>query len=148
MEITKQKIERFFSDYATRFNKSLLEPSEIDIDGVAGSFASSFIGANTSGVLCAKNDEEFHAVIPQSYAFYKSIGTKSMKITSIDITTLDEYHFMARVHWDSRYVKDEDEISIEFDVIYLLQLIDEKPRIFAYITGDEQKVLKEHGLIA
>ena len=26
-----------------------------------------------------------------------------------------------------------------FDVIYLLQIIGEKPKIFAYITGDEEK---------
>lgn len=147
MDVITQKIDRFFSDYETRFNKTLLDPPEIDIDGVADSFASSFIGANPSGVACGKNDAELRVAFLQGFKFYKSIGTRSMKITSIDITTLDEYHVMAKVHWDSRYAKDESEIRIEFNVIYFLQLTDEKPRIFAYITGDEQRVLREHGLV-
>jgi len=34
----------------------------------------------------------------------------------------------------------------EFDVIYLVQTLGETPRIFAYITGDEEKALREKGL--
>jgi hypothetical protein len=126
---------------------SLQDPPHVDIEGVADSFASSFIGANPSGVLCGKNDAEFHAAMSQGYAFYKAIGTKSMRVGSIDVTRLDEYHVMAKVHWDSRYAKNDTEIRIEFDVIYFLQVTGDKPRIFAYITGDEQKTLREHGLI-
>ncbi len=36
---------------------------------------------------------------------------------------------------------------IEFDVFYILQDINNELTIFAYITGDEQGVMKEHGLI-
>ena len=147
MEVLRQKIEKFFSDYETRFNKTLEDPPEIDIDGIVDFFASSFIGASPLGVACSKNDVEFRNALLQGFEFYMSIGTISMKVASLGITTLDEYHAMAKVHWDSRYKKDESEIRIEFDVIYFLQLIDEKPKIFAWVTGDEQKVLREYGLV-
>ena len=142
-----QKIETFFSDYETRVNKSLLDPPQIDIEGVVDSFTSSFIGASPLGVACAKNDADFRTAMLQGLTFYKSIGTKSMKVSSLDIQPLDEYHIMVKVHWDSSYAKNDRQIRIEFDVIYFLQMIEEKPRIFAYITGDEQKTLREHGLI-
>jgi len=32
-------------------------------------------------------------------------------------------------------------------VIYLLQTTEERPKIFAYISGDERKLLKERGII-
>jgi hypothetical protein len=55
---------------------------------------------------------------------------------------------MVKVHWDSLYVKKNGEgVQIEFTVIYLVQTIGGSPKIFGDITGDEQKVLKEHGLM-
>ncbi|MGH7231973.1 MAG: nuclear transport factor 2 family protein, partial [Nitrospiraceae bacterium] len=84
----------------------------------------------------------------QGLAFYRSIGTKAMKIDSLTITLLDDCHWMAKVHWKAFYrKKDGREELVDFDVIYLVQIIDATPKIFAYITGDEQKVLKERGLI-
>lgn len=47
-----------------------------------------------------------------------------------------------------RYTKpDGSEVTIPFDVIYLLQLLGGQPKIFAYITGDAMGVLREHGLL-
>jgi hypothetical protein len=43
-------------------------------------------------VNCGRNDEQFRAAIPQGNAFYRSIGTKSMKITGLEITPLDDFH--------------------------------------------------------
>jgi hypothetical protein len=37
-------------------------------------------------------------------------------------------------------------VVIDFDTFYFVQRI-KNLKIFAYITGDEQKVLKEHGLV-
>jgi hypothetical protein len=98
--------------------------------------------------LCGKNDDGFRNAIPQGYEFYRNIGTKSMNIDSVNISSLDEYHSMVKVHWNALYSKrDGSEEKIEFDVIYFVQVIEEKPKIFAYITGDEQGVLREKGLI-
>jgi hypothetical protein len=148
MDTRQQKIREFFSDYEARFNKALLNPPVIDVEGVADAFAPFFVEASPLGVNGGKNDEQFRAVIPQGFLFYKSIGTVSMKIASLEIVPLDGYHTMVKVHWDSRYRKPGgQEERIEFDVIYFLQVLKEKPKIFAYITGDEQKVLREKGLI-
>lgn len=145
---TFKSLEKFFSDYGARMNRALSGTPEIDVEATAGAFADCFIAASPRGVSCAKNDAELRAKIPQGYAFYRSIGTKSMNITGVEITPLDDLHAMAKVHWDSHSVrKDGQDVRIEFDVIYLVQTLGGMHRIFGYITGDEQKVLKEHGLI-
>jgi hypothetical protein len=146
MDNADKKLVNFFKEYETRFNKALI--GAIDVEETANSFADCFIGANPFGVLCGKNDNQFHTMLTQGYEFYKSIGTRSMSIDSVRISSLDEYHSLAKVHWRSFYNKrDGREEQIDFDVIYFVQIIGEKPKIFAYITGDEQGVLREKGLI-
>jgi len=141
-------IKTFFADYERRFNRALSDPSEIDVEATAGAFAECFVEANPNGVACGRNDAEFRAHIPKGYAFYRSIGTKSMKIVSLVATHFDDRHSYVRVQWEALYIKkDGSEESVGFEVIYLVQMQGKEPRIFGYITGDEQKVLSEKGLI-
>jgi hypothetical protein len=143
---TKAALEKFFADYARRFNESL--KGNVDVEATAAAFASCFIEASIHGVICAKNDDQFRAMIPRGTDFYRSIGTTSMNIRSTEITSLDDHHDMVRVFWGSLYVKpDGAQVTIDFDVIYVLEDIRGTPKIFGYITGDEQNVLREHGLI-
>jgi len=145
-QINKQ-IDEFFKQYVDRFNQALA--GEIpDVEGTAASFAGCFIEASPLGVSCGKNDEQFRGVIPQGYAFYRSIGVTAMEIIYKEITHLDEFHIMVKVRWKSKFTKkDHLKDTIEFEVIYLLQGIKNMLKIFAYITGDEQQALKEKGLI-
>ena len=148
MENIDQKLEEFFAEYEARMNKALGAIPEVDVEATAGAFADCFIEASPLGVTCGRNDEQFRTVIPQGYEFYRSIGTKSMRIDSLTVTALDDYHSLAKVHWLALYTKkDGSNLTLDFDVIYLVQTIDDKPRIFAYITGDEQKAYQESGLI-
>ena len=148
MEPFNRQLERFFAEYEARFNRALAENPEEDIEATAAAFAEYFIAANQNGVNCGQNNEQLRTMLAQGNAFYRSIGTKSMKIAGLEITSLDDFHAMAKVHWDSRYVKkDGQRLQIEFDVIYLIQMRGGVPKIFGYITGDESEVLKEHGLI-
>jgi hypothetical protein len=141
-------IQDFFAAYEVRFNRALADSAEIDVEAMAGAFADCFIAADPNGVLCGKNDEEFRTRIPEGFAFYRNIGTKSMRIASLAVTPLDGCHLMANVHWESVYRKtDGSEERIDFDNIYFVQILGGKPRIFGYITGDEQKLLRERGLI-
>ena len=143
----EESIERFFAGYAARFNLALGDATVMDVEGTAAAFADCFVAANPQGVACGKNDRRFRTAIPQGWEFYRRIGMTSMEITSILVTPLDEIHAMARVSWDSRYRRgDGHEEQIEFDVIYLVQILDGTPKIFAYITGDEEKALREKGL--
>ena len=147
MKDKREQIENFFNLYAERFNKFLVE-GVVDAEETSGCFSDCFIESSPVGVICGKNDEQFKEVIPQGYAFYKSIGISSMDIVSKDITVLDDYHAMVKVHWNSAFTgTDSLEGSIQFDVIYFLQTMGEEFKIFAYITGDEQAALKENGLI-
>lgn len=146
MDSTNQKLNEFFSEYEARFNKAMA--GNIDTEGTANAFASCFIEASPFGVNCGKNDEQFRAMIPKGYEFYRSIGTKSMKIISLDISSLDSFHSTVKVHWQANYIKkDGSEESIDFDVIYFIQMINDQLKVFAYITGDEQGALRERGLI-
>jgi hypothetical protein len=148
MDTFNRQLERFFAEYEARFNRVLGENPEEDIEATAAAFADCFIGANPNGVNCGQNNEQLRAFIARSNVFYRSIGTKSMSIAGLEITSLDGFHAMAKVHWDSRYVrKDGQNVQIEFDVIYLIQMRGGTPKIFGYITGDESRVLQEYGLI-
>jgi len=139
-------IDDFFVRYAGRFNRGL-SGAEPDVEETVNSFAECFVESSPAGIICGKNDETFREKIPEGYKFYRSIGTESMEIRSRNITLLDEFHALVKVHWFSVYrTKDDTKVEIEFDVFYLLQTM-EQIRIFAYITGDEQAVLREKGLI-
>lgn len=142
----KELIHQFFDDYVRRFNDALHTDTP-DIEGIAASFASCFVQATPAGVLCSSNDAHFREVLPRGYAFYRSIGTVSMKIGSRIITPIDEHHAMVKIHWQSLYRKQDDSrIEIGFDVHYFVQVLDNAVKIFAYVTGDEQKVFEEKGL--
>ena len=141
------RIKLFFSEYERRFNDAMQDPAVVDVDGFITSFADFVVGGNHLGVSGGRNDEQFRTAMSKGFDFYKSIGTKYMRAASLDISPLDAYHAMVKVHWDSRYQKkDGAEERIEFDVIYFLQIREGAPKIFAYITGDEEKALKEHGI--
>ncbi len=147
MENKYHRINHFFDQYEKRFNDAL-QGAAPDIEAVTQSFAEYFIEASPLGIICGKNDEQFRTAIPQGYDFYKKIGIVSMNIISKQIDFLDAFHVMVKIQWNSIFVrKDNSNGSIEFQVIYFLQTKDDSHKIFSYITGDEQKVLKEHGLI-
>jgi steroid delta-isomerase-like uncharacterized protein len=140
-----QVIKQFFDEYAERFNRSLAG-EHVEARDVAGSFADHFVEASPAGVNGGKNGMLFRWLIPAGMAHYKKIGTTSMNIENVDVETIDPMHALAKVHWDSSYEKDGKSDRIEFDVTYLLHFEGAKPKIFAYITGDEERILKEHGL--
>lgn len=143
----QNEINRFFDAYAKRFNQALAG-KEVDVDATVSAFSECFIEASPLGIVLGKNDESFRKAIPKGYDFYKKIGTKAMQIVSKDIQPLDEFHSMVRVHWNALYEQTNGtRKQIAFDVVYLLQHIGTAFKIFAYITGDEQKALQENGLI-
>lgn len=146
MENWIQAIEDFFNRYEDNFNNSLQNDTP-DPALVAEAFSECFIAAGPQGVMCGNRDETFIKQIPEGYAYYKKIGITGMNIIAKDTTILDENHAMTRVHWEAHYIKAEQRGDIDFEVIYLLQWLDGGPKIFGYITGDEQKALHEHGLV-
>lgn len=147
MDQVKHKIDVFFQGYEARFASGI--KGNVDVEGTAAAFADCFVEASPAGIICGRNDAGFRESIPKGYDFYRTIGTQSMKILSKETTSLDDLHFVCKVHWRSTYLKKhtKDQEMIDFDVFYILQHLNDTIKIFAYITGDEQKVLKDRGLI-
>ena len=146
MKERKENIKRFFRQYEDGLAEALA--GNANTEAIAGAFANCFVEANPFGVTCGKNDEEFHHAIPKGFEFYRSIGTKNMKIVSVHTTVLDDFHCMSTVHWEAFFeTKDGPKVDIQFEVIYFLQSINEQLKIFAYITGDEQGELRKRGLV-
>jgi hypothetical protein len=149
MQNHEPAIRHFFEVYQGRMNAALQKPPAIDVPGAAAAFANYFVGSNPKKVFGAKNGWLFRLMIPRGYAFYRRLGTQRMEMRDLSVTSLDDFHVLARTHWWSSYRRKSGEpVEIEFDNVYLLHIAPGKePKIFAYITGDEQQVLKDHGLM-
>lgn len=141
-----ERVRDFFDRYAERFNKSLAA-AYVDSREVAQSFASHFVEASPVGVSGGKNGIFFRWMIPRGFAHYRRLGTTHMLVSHVSVESIDTLNALARVQWDSRYrKKDGSDERIEFQVTYLLHFEAGEPKIFAYITGDEARLLRAHGL--
>lgn len=145
MSNINQEIRQFFSDYEQAFADGLA--GKPDIKTTCGAFAHSFVEASQLGVQGYTNDNVFKDNIAKGFEFYRSIGTKTMVIDTMDITQIDAYHYQVKAHWKAHYTQVKLELDLEFDVIYMVQHLNNELEIFAYINGDEQLLLRKHGLI-
>jgi hypothetical protein len=144
--IAKEEVEDLFNRYASTMNNALFG-DVIDVSTFMHAFAAYVVGANPNGVLGGKNDDEFARSIKSGIDFYRRIGVNSMNILRRDVTILDDYHAMAKIQWQCMYCLQDRSGEIEFDVFYFVQEMDHAVKIFAFVTGDEQKALIDHGLI-
>ena len=141
-------LSAFFMAYSERINEALGTKPRVDSDAMAAAFADAFIEAGPQGVSCGRNDDNYREMIARGLEFYRSIGTRSMRVLAIESGEIKDGHFMARVFWQADYrKKDGSSISLEFDVVYFLQKQQDELKIFAYVTGDEQQAYKDAGLL-
>jgi hypothetical protein len=145
----RQEIESFFADYAKRSNDALQDPPREDVDGVTGAFAPFFVESSPKGVIGGANDEKFRELIPHGFARYRQIGGKAMRAVRVKATELDDFNAFARVDWEFDYVRRSDgrKGTVVFQNIYFLNFADGSPKVFAYITPDEEQAMKDHGLL-
>jgi hypothetical protein len=113
-------VRKLFERYESVFNRSLGDV--VDMDEVASLYASDFIAASPAGVMTGKNDDQLKQVMEQGYARYRAIGTREMRIRDISISPID------------------------FEVHYLVQKLDGEAKVFGWVSGDEQALLKKHGI--
>lgn len=139
--------EGFFREYARVYERSLGD--SVDVKAIRSFFAEAFLSASTTGqVAVGANDQQFEEALQKGYAFYKSIGTMSMKINRTESEVLCENHDRVQVFYVAGYKrKNGGTASISFDVVYLIQRRIEGPKIFGFITGDEMAVFRRHGLV-
>ena len=70
-----------------------------------------------------------------------------MRIRDIRVSPIDEHHCVAHVGWVGVYArKEQPDLRIDFDVHYLVQKLEEGPKIFGWVSGDEQALLQKHGI--
>lgn len=139
-------VRRLFERYGNVFNQSL--GGNMDMDEVAALYASEFIAASPAGVMTGKNDDQLKQVMAQGYARYRAIGTKEMRIRNVRLSSIDDHHCIAHVAWTAIYVrKDQPDVAIDFDVHYFIQKLEGEPKVFGWVSGDEQALLKKHGII-
>lgn len=139
-------VRALFDRYERAFRRALEDKA--DMTEVAGFYAAEFIAASPAGVATGRNDEQLISAISQGYAHYRSIGTTDMRVRSLRITSIDAHHCLAHVAWTATYARAKGpETRIDFDVHYLVQKLAGDPSIFGWVSGDEQAVLRQHGII-
>jgi hypothetical protein len=145
-EAMETSVRKFFERYASVFKQALA--GEIDMEEVASLYASDFIAASPAGVLTGKNGDQLKQVMEQGYTRYRAIGTREMRIRHVGLSPIDDHHCVAHVAWTASYARqDQADIAIDFDVHYLVQKLDGEPKIFGWVSGDEQALLRRHGII-
>lgn len=139
-------VRKLFERYERFFEQSL--GGDLNQDDVAALYASAFIAASPAGVMTGKNDDQLKQVMAQGYAHYRAIGTKEMRIRDIRLSPIDEHHCVAHVSWTATYArKDRSDVAIDFDVHYFVQELDGEAKVFGWVSGDEQALLRKHGII-
>ena len=139
-------VREFLERYARFFNGALA--GTVGTDELADLYAAEFIAAGPAGVMTGKNDERLEQVMAQGYARYRALGTKAMRIRDVRITPIDERHCLAHVAWTATYARsDRTDLAIEFDVHYLIQILNGTPKVFGWVAGDEEALLREHGIV-
>lgn len=139
-------VRKLFDRYESFFNRSL--GGDMDMAATAGLYASEFIAASPAGVSTGKNDDHLKQVMAQGFAHYRAIGTQRMRIRSIRLSPIDEHHCVAHVSWTATYApKAQPDVEIEFDVHYFIQKLNGEPKVFGWVSGDEQAILREYGIV-
>jgi hypothetical protein len=139
-------IKKLFERYEAIFNQAL--SGNMDMDRVAALYASEFIAASPAGVMTGKNDDQLKKVMAQGYARYRTIGMEQARIRDVRLSPIDDYHCVADVSWTATYArKDQPRVAIDFDVHYFVQTLDGEPKVFGWVSGDEQALLRKHAII-
>lgn len=138
-------VRALFERYERLFNRAL--GGDVDMEAVAALYAPEFIGAAPAGVMSGKNDDRFREALAQGFARYRAMGTKAMRVRGIRLSPLDDLHCVAHVAWTATYAREGmPDTAIKFDVQYFVRAPDGEPQVFGWVTGDEQAVLKAHGI--
>lgn len=139
-------VRKLFRRYESLFNRSL--GGDLDMDAVASLYAPDFIAASPAGVMTGKNDDQLKRVMAQGYARYRAIGTKGMRMLHVRLSLIDALHCLAHVTWTATYARaDRPDTMIDFEVHYLVQKLDGEAKVFGWVSGDEDALLRKHGII-
>lgn len=139
-------VTALFHRYEQMFAQALA--GRVSMDELAALYAPEFIASTPAGVVCGRNDAQLRDRMVEGYAHYRAIGTAAMRIRDLRLSPIDALHCIAHVGWTATYARDDlPETSIDFDVHYLVRLAGGEARVFGWVSGDEQALLRRHGVI-
>jgi hypothetical protein len=141
-------VRALFDAYGRLSAAAMRDPDATDAEGVVAAFADYFVGSSPRGVAGSANDAAFKGMIAKGFAHYRAVGGTAMTITGVEIEELDALHALARVGWDFAYTNKAGESGhVAFTNLYFVTIAGGAPKIFAYITPDEQGAMQAHGLV-
>jgi hypothetical protein len=133
-----KRIKDLFEDYGKAFSALALQKT-------AELYSDSFVAAGPKGVISSTRDE-FIENAGKAAEFYLSVGQERAEIKTMKETWFSDNYCMVTIHWAAHF-KTLDK-PVEFDVSYLVQLTEEKPKIILFISHeDEEEVMKDLGLL-
>ncbi|WP_235506697.1 DUF1971 domain-containing protein [Altererythrobacter sp. Root672] len=139
-------MRKLFERYEGSFNRAL--SGVVDLEEVVSLYAPEFIGAAPGGVMTGKNDDKFALAMAEGYARYRTIGMKDMHLREVRISPIDDLHCLAHVGWTATYARwDQPDVAIDFEVQYFVRTLEGEPKVFGWVTGDEETLLREHGIL-
>lgn len=139
-------VRALFQRYEQMFAQALA--GRATMDEVATLYAPEFIASTPAGVITGRNDALLRERMAEGYAHYRAIGTTAMRIRELRLSPIDALHCVAHVAWTATYARhDLPETAIDFDVHYLVRLAGGEARVFGWMSGDEQALLRQHGVI-
>ena len=139
-------VRSLFGRYQRFFNRALA--GDVDLSEGTSFYAPAFIAASPAGIVTGKNDTQLVEVMAQGYERYRAMGTREIRLRDVRLSPMDEHHCVAHVAWTAIYArKGEPDLPIDFDVHYLVQRLGEEPKIFGWVSGDEQALLERYGII-
>ena len=132
-------VKKLFVEYEKAFNV-------LDVEKQVPFFAEHFISAGPRGSI-AQGRDEFAKMATRAAEFYRRVGQTSAKILSQEEIPISNEYSMVKVHWGVTFKKTGNRL-IEFDVTYFIQKIGPEPKIIMFIAHqDEEKAMKELGLL-
>ncbi|WP_334150533.1 nuclear transport factor 2 family protein [Hyphomicrobium sp.] len=139
-------VRKLFERYERVFKRSL--SGDMDMDEAAALYAAEFIAATPAGVRTGKNDDRLKEVMVRGYARERAVGMKDMAIRHVRLSPIDDRHCVAHVAWTATYARSgRPDVAIDFDVHYFVQTLDGEPKVFGWVSGDEQALLRTHGIL-
>ena len=81
------------------------------------------------------------------FATVARLVNKPMTVRAVRLSPIDDLHCVAHVGWTATYARPgRDDVAIDFEVHYLVQVLDGAAKVFGWVSGDEEALLEQHGV--
>lgn len=119
---------------------------EDERNALAGLFAANVVGSSPQGVVAAQA-AQLPYILQDAQAEYRKVGGKRFIVRDVRVTEIDDIHVQCAVAWQFGYVNAAGKSgNVDFTNLYYLTFASGSPKIFAFITPDEGKAMRDHGL--